>query len=119
MNIPLTLLQPKQSLYIPGRLDLGGGTHGQLAIRATGYYTRAVKYSSTVQPKYVNMNCIHKHIHACIRTYVYSYVKIQTQVTRTTIHSSIHVKVKVKGKIQPRTGHETPEGSRGLALLFI
>jgi hypothetical protein len=27
--------------------------------------------------------------------------------------------LKVKGKVLPRTGHEDPEGSRGIALLFL
>jgi len=28
-------------------------------------------------------------------------------------------KVKGKGKVHPTTGHEGPEGSRGIALLFL
>ena len=27
--------------------------------------------------------------------------------------------IKVKGKAHPRTGHEGPEGSKGIALLFL
>jgi len=29
------------------------------------------------------------------------------------------VKVKVRGKVHPRTGHEGPEGSRCILLLFL
>ena len=101
---------------------------------------RAVKYSSTVQPKCVNMKCIHTYI----PTNIYSHIQTQTQITHAqtfshafihmgmdarmhkhthtniTLHPLIHTcKVRSKAKVQPRKGHESPEGCRGIPVLFI
>ena len=41
----------------------------------------------------------------CVCVYIYIYIYIY--------------KVKSNGKIRPRTGHEGPEGGRGVAILFL
>ena len=99
-----------------------------------------------IQSREVQLHCttemrkyelyIYTRTHTYMHTYIYSHVQTQKQIThehsrmlvyirhahtRTqTIHPPIHTcKDKSgKAKVQPRTGYEIPEGSRGIALLF-
>ena len=76
-----------------------------------------MKYSSTVQPKCLSMNCIHTHIHACLHIFTCT----QTQITRAQTfthaykhgcthtkprtHSTIYVKVKVNFSLEHATSY--------------
>jgi hypothetical protein len=41
------------------------------------------------------------------------------EITEGKGNIQIKVQVKIKGKVHPITGHEVPEGTRGIALLFF
>jgi hypothetical protein len=54
-------------------------------------------------------------IHLCIRIFRQS-----VNVNVISVFSLEYYNICVyKGKVLPRTGHEGPEGSRGIALLFL
>jgi len=58
------------------------------------------------------------HFSALIGWYINLLLRIQHQVTGFN-KNVYRVKGNGKGKDRPRTGHEVPEGSRGIALLFL
>ena len=64
---------------------------------------RAVKFSSTVQPKCLNMKCIHTYIH----TYIYSHIQTQTQIThaQTITHAFIHMVMDARMHKHTHTQH--------------
>jgi len=57
--------------------------------------------------------------YACLYT-LGTHAHAHTYTHTQTIHPPIPTSKDKsgKGKVQPRTGHESPEGSRGIALLF-